>query len=213
MQKWVWWVDYVLWPQVGRNLSKWGPWRIAWLFNMCDSGLRHYGRVLECQCLIDGWQNVSLSSAIAHLFHFQFYCPWEALDKDTQPSHTHTTHTDTNTHTVILSAWCFSWRLWKTIKKHQRKKLSMFSDPANVRKAECVSPCGFAYLSVWVFTHTHVHVSLSLTSERRSTDRRPAARQAETRWRLPLCSCVPHQRRWAPRSRHVPTQNFGTTSD
>ncbi len=129
------------------------------------------------------------------------------------PPHTHKTHTDTNTYKLIISAWCFSWRLWKTIKKHQRKKFSMFFDPANVRKAECVSPCGFAYLSVWVFTHTHVHMSLSLTSERRSTDRRPAARQAETRWCLPLCSCVPHQRRWVPRSRHVPNQNFGTTSD
>ncbi len=133
--------------------------------------------------------------------------------RQTPPPPTHKTHTDTNTYKLIFSTWCFSWRLWKTIKKHQRKKFSMFFDPANVRKAECVSPCVFAYLSVWVFTHTHVHMSLSLTSERRSTDRRPAARQAETRWCLPLCSCVPHQRRWVPRSRHVPNQNFGTTSD
>lgn len=178
MQKWIWWVDYVLWPQVGRNLSKWGPLRIAWLFNMCDSGLRHYRRVLECQCLIDGWQNVSLSSAVAHLFHFQFYCPWEALDTKTQLTHMHTTHADTNTHTLIFSACCFSWRLWKTIKKHQRKKLSMFPDPANVRKAEsmCVCVCVSLWISISksmsVHTYTCAHVPLS---HLRTQEYRPAS--------------------------------------
>lgn len=83
MQKWIWWVDYVLWPQVSWNLSKWGPWRVSWMFNMCDSGLRHYGRVPECQYLIDGWQNVSLSSAVSYRFHFPFYCPWEDVDANT----------------------------------------------------------------------------------------------------------------------------------